>query len=315
MLDRYNHLYEAWPDTAAPGGYKLNTQPLAKLGAGRPLGYHFDHEGNLIVCDSLKGLIKYGYTSGAITLVATHVSDTSPLDPGSEITYANDLAIASDGTIYFTSCTDIVPPLNQLGFYDTYRAWFLGLVQGLPKGLLLKFDPKTHETHVIAKGFYYANGVALSPDEEYIVMAETDRLRAHKIWVKGPQAGKVELLIDHLPGVPDGVDAAVDGKFWISLVAPAPPFKSAVLTRFIHNPAVRAVYAWLPPKSRPGLRAWGAVVKVNGDGYITDFLVDVAGRAVSTISAVSEEPAGPGRGTRLFLGNLVGAYVSYVDLP
>lgn len=35
MLDRYNHLYEAWPDKAAPGRYELNTQPIAKLGAGR----------------------------------------------------------------------------------------------------------------------------------------------------------------------------------------------------------------------------------------------------------------------------------------
>lgn len=75
------------------------------------------------------------------------------------------------------------------------------------------------------------------------------------------QAGTVEVLIDHLPGVPDGVDAAQDGGFWISLVAPAPPFKSAFLTRFIHNPLVRAVYAWLPV--RQGLRAWGGVVKVS----------------------------------------------------
>ena len=74
-------------------------------------------------------MIKYDYRSGDISILATHVSDTSSLDPGSEITYANDLAIASDGMIYFTSCTDIVPPLNQLGFYDTYRAWFLGLMQ------------------------------------------------------------------------------------------------------------------------------------------------------------------------------------------
>jgi hypothetical protein len=48
-------------------------------------------------------------------------------------------------------CADIAPPLNARGFYDTYRSWFLGLMQGLPKGRLLKYDPNTKETHAIAK--------------------------------------------------------------------------------------------------------------------------------------------------------------------
>lgn len=55
--------------------------------------------------------------------------------------------------------------------------------------------------------------------------------------------------------------------------------------------------------------------QVNSDGQIVEFLVDTTGRSVSTISAVSEEFAGPGPGTRLILGNLVGSYVSYIDLP
>lgn len=53
MLDRYNHLWEASQD-GKTGQWVLSPEPLAKLGPGRPLGYHFDHEGNLIVCDSLK---------------------------------------------------------------------------------------------------------------------------------------------------------------------------------------------------------------------------------------------------------------------
>lgn len=58
--------------------------------------------------------------------------------------------------------------------------------------------------------------------------------------------------------MPDGVDAAADGGFWISLVAPAPPFKPLLLSKMLANPLVRALYARL----RPGLKAWGAVVKV-----------------------------------------------------
>lgn len=57
-------------------------------------------------------------------------------------------------------------------------------------------------------------------------------------------------------------------------------------------------------------------VQVNGDGQVVDFLLDPDGRHVSTVSAVSEEvtTTAGGGGTRLWLGNLVGSYVSYVDL-
>lgn len=44
-----------------------------------------------------------------------------------------------------------------------------------------------HAAALLVQGFYYANGVALSPDESYVVMAETDMVRVHKVWVKGPK--------------------------------------------------------------------------------------------------------------------------------
>lgn len=80
-------------------------------------------------CLLSQGLVKYDYSLDQVSLLATHVSTSSPVDAGSEITYANDLAIASDGKVYFTSCTDIVPGVNKAGFYDTFRAWMLGLAQ------------------------------------------------------------------------------------------------------------------------------------------------------------------------------------------
>lgn len=56
-----------------------------------------------------QGLLKYDYSTRDVTLLATHVSSGSRIDPGSPITYANDLAIARDGSIYFTSCTGVTP--------------------------------------------------------------------------------------------------------------------------------------------------------------------------------------------------------------
>ena len=53
MLDRYNQLWEATQEPQT-GSWVLSPRPLVQLGPGRPLGYHFDHQGNLIICDSLK---------------------------------------------------------------------------------------------------------------------------------------------------------------------------------------------------------------------------------------------------------------------
>ena len=61
----------------------------------------------------------------------------------------------------------------------------LPCAQGLPQGRLLAYYPHNRTTHVLAKGFYYANGVALADDESYLVMAETNRIRIHKYWLKG----------------------------------------------------------------------------------------------------------------------------------
>lgn len=53
LLDRYNHLWEATQDPGTKA-WVLSPDPKTRLGPGRPLGYHFDRHGNLIVCDSLK---------------------------------------------------------------------------------------------------------------------------------------------------------------------------------------------------------------------------------------------------------------------
>ena len=41
------------------------------------------------------------------------------------------------------------------------------------------------------------------------------------------QAGKVETLIDRLPGHPDGISRAADGGFYIAIVAPKQPVLQA----------------------------------------------------------------------------------------
>jgi hypothetical protein len=55
LLDKYGNLFEAVASSSSSSSsWQLREQPVAQLGAGRPLGYHFDADGDLIICDSLK---------------------------------------------------------------------------------------------------------------------------------------------------------------------------------------------------------------------------------------------------------------------
>jgi len=58
-------------------------------------------------------------------------------------------------------------------------------LQGLPKGKVYSYNPATKETHLLASGFFYSNGIAVSDDGSYLVLSETDRLRLLKVWLKG----------------------------------------------------------------------------------------------------------------------------------
>ena len=46
----------------------------------------------------------------------------------------------------------------------------------------MRHDPASGRTEVLAKGLWYANGVALAPDESFVAVVETNRLRVLR-WV------------------------------------------------------------------------------------------------------------------------------------
>ena len=60
-------------------------------------------------------------------------------------------------------------------------------MQGASTGRLLSYSPQTGKTRVLTTGIFYANGVALSQDESYLLLAETGALRILRIWLEGPK--------------------------------------------------------------------------------------------------------------------------------
>ena len=284
-----------WVDGSGGGG----GAPERKwyVGPGRPLGFHA-WRGKLLVACSTKGLLELDLGSGALRILANMATDTrEPLN------YVNDLAVdGATGDVYFSSSTELgVRRDGTRGFYDTMQGYLMNLMRGDHSGRLLKYDARTGATTTLAAGLAYANGVALSPDASFAVVAETNRARLMRVDLA---TGDMSVFVDGLPALPDGVTAAADG-FWIAGIArPAP-----VAAKLAPYPALRTLAAHVAPFVFPVFaKPWSGALKVGFDGAPLDALYDPTGERVSTMSCVVQH------GSRLYLGNLAGDFVSVVDL-
>jgi len=243
---------------------------------GRPLGMAFDADGNLIVCD-LYGRLLAISEMGNIEELATHVG-------GKPLGLVNDLDIGLDGTVYFsessTTTTDTV----------------LDLLEHRAHGRLLAYHPDTRETEVLLDELYYANGVALSSDESFVLVVETTRYRVRRLWLSGPRQGFDEVLIDNLPGFPDGVSCDEMGTFWLALVNP----RNAFIDWLLEHPSLRKIVARLPLAWFAGAAPrYGFVLGLDTDGNVLHNFQDPSGSTYAGISCVVRQ-----KGT-LYFGSLL----------
>ena len=163
---------------------------------GRSLGIRFDGKGNLIVADAFRGLLKIA-PDGKITVLATTAD-------GKPVLYVNDLDVAADGKIYFSDAS------TKFGA----KQW------GGSHGRLLVCDPDTGKAQTLLAGLNFANGVAVSHDQTYVLVNETGSYRVLRYWISGPRRGQTEPLIEGLPGFPDNISAGLDGRCWVALISP-----------------------------------------------------------------------------------------------
>ena len=302
LLDKYGKVYVGDESTGETSLHP--TVPY--VGPGRPLGYHYRHNqegGALYICNSLTGLLQANFGES--------ISSSSVVMLSQNVTYANDLDISSDGmSIYFTSATAAPVILNVHGFYDTMRGCLLNMLSGDLSGRLLQFDVQRRETSVIMDGLWFANGVALSHDEDYVLVVETMGFRVVKKWLKGSKAGTSETIIKHLPGFPDGISKATDGtdSYWLCLVSPISP----LLTVLKMGSFLRRLLApiMVSDLRKFFLKKFSVVLKIDGNGKVLQTLMDPDGSVASTTSAATQSADG----SRLYLGNLDDDFITSVDL-
>jgi sugar lactone lactonase YvrE len=263
---------------------------------GRPLGIEAAADGSLIVANAFLGIQRISPLGKVTDLITT-------ID-GDPIRYADDLAVSQDGVVYFS---DASTKFGAQASGGTYEASLLDILEHGAHGRVIAFDSRSGQTRILVDGLNFANGVALSADERFLLIAETGSYRILRHWLQGPDTGLTEIVLDNLPGFPDNINNGEDGRFWIGLVAP----RDAKLDALSGRPFLRKVVQRLPAFLRPQAVPSSHVIALSGDGEVLLSLQDPTA-AYPTMTGACET------GQRLYFTRLFGhdlPYIEKADLP
>lgn len=86
-----------------------------------------------------------------------------------------------------------------------------------PSGRLFQYVRSTKQNKVLIDKLYFANGVALSPNEDFVVVSETAASQLRRYYLKGAKAGQSDIFIGKLPGASDNLSPDSEG-LWVPLV-------------------------------------------------------------------------------------------------
>lgn len=287
-IDREGRIYSGMEDGRIvrwlPGGGA--PEAFAATG-GRPLGMDFDRAGNLIIADADKGLLAIN-PQGALSVLSTEAA-------GVPFRCTNDLDVAADGTVYFTDASAKFP----LAVYKQ------DLFEHRPNGRLLAYEPATKRTRVVLDKLHFANGVAVSPDQSFVLVVETGKYRVWRVWLSEEKRGITEIFIDNLPGFPDNISSNGNDKFWLALVTP----RSPLLDKLLPRPFLRKVVLRLPEFLQPAPQRYGFVLGLSRDGQVVQNLQDPSGKAFALISNVLEHQG------KLYLGSIGEDAVGRIAVP
>lgn len=110
---------------------------------------------------------------------------------------------------------------------------------------LMKYDPKTKKSTVLIKDLWMANGVALSPDEDFLLVSESGRSRIHRYFLKGPKKFTSEIFLDGLPGIPDNLRLTGENTFFVSLFTTRNDQYPSIFQSISPFPNIRKFFAQL----------------------------------------------------------------------
>jgi hypothetical protein len=233
-----------------------------------------DASGDLLVCVAETGLVRVD-RAGSHEVIADAAADGTPMR------CLTDVAVAHDGTLYLTDGST-----RHHG-----PDWVRDLMEQNALGRLLRHDPRTGRTTVLADRLSYPSGVSLTLEQDALLVCEAWAHRIRRFPLDG--SGKPQPVRDNLPGYPGRISPAPGGGYWLAVFALRTQLVEFVLSQrdyaeemmrtiepdYWIRPALRGLNSGLEPlqggqvrklgviKPWAPPRSYGLVARLDEDGY------------------------------------------------
>ena len=171
-------------------------------------GHTVDREGRLIACEHRGRCVSRIEHDGTRTVLASHYD-------GKRFNSPNDVVVKSDGSIWFTD-----PSYGILYDYEGGRA-----ESEIGNCNVYRVDPQSGQITIVADDFDKPNGLAFSPDEKFLYIADTGashrdggpkHIRKLAVKADGKSLGKSTVFAESTSGLFDGFRVDAAGRIWTS---------------------------------------------------------------------------------------------------
>jgi len=168
--------------------------------SGKSNGLTLDRKGRLIACEHANRRVSRTEEDGAIVTIASHYK-------GKKLNSPNDVVVKSDGSIYFSD-----PPYGLNPIFGTLEE------QELPFCGVYRLSPDGNDLSLLINDSV-PNGLAFSPDESLLYIADTEmnHIRVFDVKDNGKTTnGRIFAEISGEPLAPDGMKVDSEGNVYVT---------------------------------------------------------------------------------------------------
>jgi gluconolactonase len=169
-------------------------------------GMALERDGSLLVCEHATSRVVRERLDGTREVLASHAG-------GRELNSPNDVAVRSDGSVYFTDPT-----------YGRMAGWGLERPCELDVRGVYRVPPGGGEPELLVEDFRQPNGLCFSPDEAVLYVDDTERFHVRSFEVlRDGSLGRGSVLRAGIgdsarpdEGDPDGLACDEHGNVWVT---------------------------------------------------------------------------------------------------